>query len=465
MSWRIARQALAVIAGAILLNWPAIINNYLFIFSDSASHIVSAATGQVDPYRGITYSWLLLPGIALGKLCIVALAQALMYSLVIWWLVGHYINEKIYHIFFGIITVLSLFTSLSWLCGTLLPDALTGLLLLSLWSILVLPFYGNRIKMSICALLVWYSATVHLSHMIWIAGIAIALALLRLIFQKYFKLAWQRIVVIVALAGLSWLSLPAIINMYTGQFYVTQSASFFMMGKLWGNGLLGKYLDNNCNEKQWITCEYRGKVHGTTKEFLWSDRMPYRLNSKIWTEEKYRKWQDEFQPIIRETLMQYPFSYLGLCIPEMVKLSVNIGLDERIYLTPYTSILIFIKDMVPEEVKKWERSLIYRNRMPVWLFSGATWSYRVLLMISALSLLAYAWIQRRKREDLFVIALFIISYFGHSLIFALLSESDPVRYQSRIGWCMVALALVFWAKYVSSYHLNRSGTNKNSSGL
>jgi hypothetical protein len=448
----IVKQAFIVSIGSCILNWPAFINGYLFIFSDSSSHIVSATTASVDIYRGVSYGWLLIPGLMAGNMYIIAFTQAMLYSLLIWWIVGHYIQERTYPVFFIIITALSLFTSLSWLCGTLLPDAFTGMMLLSVWLLLVMPVTGNRIKLSICGLVLFYAVTVHLSHMAWIAGMAAALPLLRLIFQKHFTLSWRRYFVILAIACISLLSVPVVNRIYTGRFYITQSSSFFMMGKLWGNGLLEKYLDDNCGGKQWIMCEYRGKVHGTTKEFLWSDRMPYRLNSKIWKDEKYRNWQDEFQPIIRETLLHYPVSYLALSIPEMLKLSVNIGLDERIYLTPYTSIVIYIRDRIPEEVKKWEGSLIYRNRMPAWLVSGTTWSYRVLLMISALSLLVYAWHQRRRSEDLFIMALFFISYFGHALIFALLSESDPVRYQSRMGWCVIALALVLWARYaISSY--------------
>ncbi len=128
-----------VLLGALLLLWPAALNGYPLVFSDTGTYLSQAIQHYLGWDRPIFYSLFLLPlhltlttwpAIAAQALLVAhtlhLLRRALLPAVSAWWLVP-------------LLGALSLATPLPWLASQLMPDLFTGLLVVALGLLVFVP--------------------------------------------------------------------------------------------------------------------------------------------------------------------------------------------------------------------------------------------------------------------------------------------------------------------------------------
>jgi len=121
-----------IVLGALLLLWPAALNGYPLVFSDTGTYLSQAIQHYLGWDRPVFYSLFLLPlhltlttwPAIVAQALLVAhtlhlLRRALLPALSAWWLVP-------------LLGALSLASPLPWLASQLMPDLFTGLLVLAL---------------------------------------------------------------------------------------------------------------------------------------------------------------------------------------------------------------------------------------------------------------------------------------------------------------------------------------------
>ncbi len=133
-----------ILLGALLLLWPAALNGYPLVFSDTGTYLSQAIQHYLGWDRPIFYSLFLLPlhltlttwpAIAAQALLVAhtlhLLRRALLPAVSTWWLVP-------------LLAALSLATPLPWLASQLMPDLFTGLLVVALGLLVFAPTSLSR---------------------------------------------------------------------------------------------------------------------------------------------------------------------------------------------------------------------------------------------------------------------------------------------------------------------------------
>ena len=263
---------LAVLTGAALLVWPALLNGYPILFSDTGGLLDMGLAGDM----GWDKPWVYGPFLGLTSLGLTlwgpVAAQGLLLSHMLW------LAQAVAappqpgrHV--ALCAVLAAGTAAPWFAALLMPDVFTPLAVLCLF---VLAFGPGRVGRGALA---WAGAVgtlaiaSHLSHLIVAAAVvAVAGLLLR-------RLPWQPALPLAA-AILFLLGSNLAGN---GVLAVSPYGSVFALARLVGDGPGRAYVDEACPAAGWRICAWSGRLPSDSDEFLWHPNGPV--------------WADGFGPI------------------------------------------------------------------------------------------------------------------------------------------------------------------------
>ena len=288
----------AVVLGALILSWPAVYNGCPLIYTDTGTYMESAFTLHVPADRPIGYSLFIRLAGAGRSLWPVVFCQSLILAFLLQRLLRRVAPRCEIRGFVLSCALLAALTGLPWVMGTVFADAFTPAFLLSL-LLLLLPG-GCVAETAACAAIFVLANSTHATHLLVSTLILAALGGVRLAFRS----SPCRYGLAVLLLAVSWLSVPALNVALGGGFHISHAGNVIVMGRMWENGILNRFLDEHCAEKKYALCEYRGEVRGHSGYFLWNPQSPlYRTGG----------WQaphDEYGRIIRESLADYPLMWI-----------------------------------------------------------------------------------------------------------------------------------------------------------
>ncbi len=150
---------------ALLLTWPALLNGYPLVFSDTGTYLSQALNRYVGWDRPVFYSVFMLPlhmglttwpviaaqGLITAWVLRVAL-RALLPGCPAWWLAA-------------LAAVLALVSPLPWFAAQLMPDLFTSLLVLALALLVLTPERLGRVEALGLAALAAFAVSAHLSNL------------------------------------------------------------------------------------------------------------------------------------------------------------------------------------------------------------------------------------------------------------------------------------------------------------
>jgi hypothetical protein len=97
---------------------------------------------------------------------------------------------------------------------------------------------------------------------------------------------------------------PVSTYLVAGKFAFTPGGSIFVFGRLVQDGLVQRYLDDNCPDKTVKLCRYENHVPDTADEWLWTPTTPlYKLGG-------WKGFKPEAERLIAETLRLYPYQHM-----------------------------------------------------------------------------------------------------------------------------------------------------------
>ncbi len=262
----------AVLTGAALLVWPALLNGYPILFSDTGGLLDMGLAGDM----GWDKPWVYGPFLALTSLGLTlwgsVAVQGLLLSHLLW------LSQAIVapprpgrHM--AVCAVLAVGTAAPWFTSLLMPDIFTPLVVLCLF---VLAFGAGRVGRGAQA---WagvvgtVAIASHLSHLIVAAAVVAVSGLLR------WRLPWRPALPLSA-ALLFLLGSNLIGN---GVLAVSPYGSVFVLARLVGDGPGRAYVDAACPTAGWRICAWRGRLPSDSDEFLWHPNGPV--------------WADGFGPV------------------------------------------------------------------------------------------------------------------------------------------------------------------------
>lgn len=279
-------QIVLTLLGATALLWPAFNNGYPLVFQDSAWYLNPfAGTGAIHPGRTLGYSMLIGITQQIPSLWSVVAAQAVITSALIVRVSVVAASNPRGRIIFPVATLLAvlLFSGGAKYASWVMADVLTAWLFLagSLWILSSKP--ADRIAaISVAA----FAVLGHNSHI----PIAIATAALVALGARLLLPAGNAarrsatILFIISLLSIPWgMGVNTALGTSSGVFRGTDS---FLMNRFVDTGVILTVLDQYCNEKDWVSCDYRdeftlhaGKADGW---FLFNKQSPFSTELGEW---------------------------------------------------------------------------------------------------------------------------------------------------------------------------------------
>jgi len=275
------QPAIPVIAAALILMWFAFYNGYPLVTGDTGAYVRFAFDFQVLKDRSSFYSiWLAVAGLrtlefagARGSLWVTVFFQCLLLAIL---LLRYYrmlggAAVKSYNYLLPIIVV-AFSTGVSFIAAYIMPDVFAGILLLAV----LLYLYDDKASVFV-RLLYWclagFSILVHNSHFL-IVPVFCVLMLLYVQIAKQYAMR-RKVLHVLGGSAACWLLVCSINAMYGFGFTLSPGSHVYMAGKLVETGTMNKYLDEQCPEKQYKLCAYKGQLPQRAYEYIWVDNGPF----------------------------------------------------------------------------------------------------------------------------------------------------------------------------------------------
>ncbi|MFC7544304.1 hypothetical protein ACFQU2_39545 [Siccirubricoccus deserti] len=323
--------AWAVAGGAALLLWPAWLNHYPLVFSDTGAFLAQTIEGWAIWDKPFVFGPALHAFHWRWSLWLPALAQGLALSWLLWLVqrvlardrpgrqhpgrealgrrrpghdqarTGPGLESPVRHLL--LCAGLATLTAAPWFAALLIPDWLAPALVL---AIFLLGFAGSaltRPERHALLALATLACAAHLSHL----PLAMALALLVLAVRRDWRPALACALPLVLALGL----LVATNTLLHGRAAVSPFGAVFALARLVADGPAARTIAAHCPDSGWHLCAWAGRLPDDADAFLWSGDGP------VWAPRRDGahpggpiSLAPEAAAILRETLWREPLGVL-----------------------------------------------------------------------------------------------------------------------------------------------------------
>lgn len=412
--------ALAILAGAACFLWPAIVNGYPIVFSDTHAFLVQAA----EPFMIWDKPWIYGPFlIAVSMrltLWLPAIVQCLLLSHLLW-LTAKACDaaRPLRHL--ALCAFLAAGTAAPWFASLLMPDLMAPVAVLCLFLL----SFGERLRR-------WeqgwaggvgtFAIASHLSLLV-VGAVCIAIGI-----------AWRRGFAMAApLAAAVWLLLLTNLIGF-GEFAISPYGSVFALARLVADGPARAVLAEDCPAAGWRLCEWTGRLPDDSDAFLWDPQGP------VWTMPGGPiAFAPEASTIVRRTLLREPGAVARGAVGNSLRQLVIVRLGDT--LEPAwlreTVALSLGKYFPLAELRRFEASLQARGELePVAAPFRVPQEALLILGGIATPVLLFVALRRRDTPRAGLAALVLAAIVANAVATGALSKPHD-RYQARIAWLLL----------------------------
>jgi hypothetical protein len=446
----------AVLGGALMLLWPALLNGYPIIFSDTGAFLAQTVTPLMiwdKPWIYGPFAWLFHQHVSLW---FTVIAHALIVSHLVW-LLARVLGQAgpLRHV--ALCLGLALLTALPWSVSFLMPDVLTPVAVLG--TALLAWGWGalGRAERAWLLLLTPVAVASHLSNLPVVFALLVLAGMLRAGWGVALRAA-------LPLAGAVALLLVTNVVGH-GKLSVSPYGSTFLLARLIADGPAQRTIAALCPERGWYLCAFVGQLPNDADEFLWRpysamnrrpDGTPIFLGG--------REIAPEAREIVSETLRREAWTVLVQGVGNFLTQMTRAGLGDT---TRQSDVGEGVRPPLragfpPEEVARFEAALQQRDELTPWARTVA-WAFPLVMLVAApFALLAWARAHAaRDARALGLLLALLVGMTGNALASGALSGPHP-RYQARIAFLLPLAAVLFWrgprpGVTVEGYALRRSG--------
>lgn len=255
-----------------MLVWPALLNGYPVLFSDTGGLLDMGMAGDM----GWDKPWVYGPFLAVTSLGLSLWGSVVMQGLLLshlLWLSQAIVGSPRPGRHVALCAVLAAGTAAPWFASLLMPDIFAPLVVLCLFVLAFGPGRVGRGALAWAGVVGTVAIASHLSHLIVAAAVVAMAGLLR------WRLPWRPALPLAA-ALLFLLGSNLVGN---GVLAISPYGSVFMLARLVGDGPGRTYVDVACPAAGWRICAWSGRLPSDSDEFLWHPNGPV--------------WADGFGPI------------------------------------------------------------------------------------------------------------------------------------------------------------------------
>ena len=430
--------ALAVLLGAAALMWPAFVNRYPILFSDSGAFLAQTVVPLMiwdKPWIYGPFAWVFHHHVSLWGTVV---AQAVITSHLLWVLARVAGGATpLRHV--ALCAGLALFTALPFSVAIIMPDVLTPVAVLGA-ALLGWGWRGLTTAERIWLVVLASVATAsHLSNLPVVFAIAVLAVLLR---------AGWGVVGRAAIPLMGALALLLVSNMIGhGRPSISPNGSVFLLARLIADGPAARTIAARCPEAGWYLCDFAGRLPTDADEFLWDAASP--MNRRPDGTDIFLGGvllAPEARVIINETLRREPWTVarqgLENFVTQIFRTGIGDTLDNRHIQGAVRPRLV--EGFAAGEPARFDGALQRREAL-VPVGRAVAWLYPPVLALGGIAVLAWWWRLHRAgdRRRLGLMLALLVGVAGNALAAGALSGPHP-RYQARIAWLVPLAAVLFW---------------------
>ncbi len=432
-----------MLAGALLMTWPAFFNRYPLLYPDSMTYLgdgrlVARALflHEFSSYYGMRsffYSLGILPWHWNVTLWPVVVPQAILTAYVLWLVVRSILPRRTLHCYLVLIASLSLLTSMSWFVCLILPDFLGPVLYLCIYLLVFARETLSRAEWFFVIVIAWWAIVSHATHLMLAAGLCVLLVLLCLRRLAWMRRRWKavgEVAMIVVLAAISQLALHAYLY---GKPSLNGERPPFLMARVIADGPGFWYLQQHCPEVKFVLCDHLQQLPQEPDKFLWGE-------DGIWQnvdDETEQRLMQEEMPFVLATLRAYPRAQLSRSAANFWRQLLTFGFD---VFGPSDWMAQEFANVLPGDRARYLQSRQARDDLPLDFFTSVqNWTVIFSLLI-IVAFLPRLW--RTRQPRLIGLSVIIVStVIANALVTGALSMVED-RLQSRVVWLVPLLAEV-----------------------
>jgi len=434
-------RAIAVVAGALMMVWPALCNGYPLLYPDSISYLgdgrwlakillLHRATG-FSAMRAEIYSLGIFPFHWNVTAWPILALQALLTSYVLWLVMRSLVARQVVAKFLVLVGMINLTTSLGWYVCFIMPDILGPVLYLTIYLLVFArETLSMRERWTVYAIAGWTMAA-HSTHLVLAVAVCMLLGLLLALRWSPMRGRGRKIAWVAAIALLAAGAQMALHGVLYGKPSLNGNRLPYLTARLVADGPGRWYLQLHCGERRWAMCAWVGNLPHTDDDFLWADGGVWQSASSDAQEQILR----EEMPLALATVRAYPMAQMRVSLDNFGEELVNFGLwdfDSNAWIESH------LDTVLPGARAKYQHTRQAQSRLPVVLFSAVQqWVVMasVLAIVGGVPLLSI----RRRGRILGLVAIVVSVVIANALVTAVFSEVDS-RYQSRVIWLIPLLA-------------------------
>ncbi|MCF8367400.1 MAG: hypothetical protein K9G76_00060 [Bacteroidales bacterium] len=427
----------------LILIIPSLYNGYPIVHQDSGHYLKTSRSLQTYAITPIGYSLFIRAVTWQTAVWMIVVVQALILNFFLFFslkelLSKKEINYRLVHII--IISLLSIFSGMGWYVNRIMPDIFTAYAILSVYFFIRKD--SKLITRIISGIFIFWASISHFSNIYVILLLFVFIFIFYLTNRKYRSqyhlLSLSLILPILILSNIAIRGY----NYYTNNGFVTAKYKHgAIMAKFVEYGILEDYLKTACIDHNFSLCEYQGKFPNTTGGFIWNENSPFN---------KFKYWQEveeEYNFITQEIISKpkYIYTYFAKSIYSSAKQFFRISIVAVPKLSG-SGPFIAIENGFPIDFQSYKSTLQYWDKLSLTLVNQI---YYLLYSLSILYLILLIFMGKINPLERIFYLVIIMGAISNAIVFGTLATVID-RFQSRIGWILIFLALAIF--FDRNYH-------------
>ena len=430
-----ARALAEHLAAALVLIWPALVNGYPLVFSDTGTYISQAIQHYLGWDRPAFYSLFLLALHGCVTTWPAILAQGVIATMVVW-LIARLCGMRRERGW--LIAALAAASPLPFFVSQLMPDVFTPLMALAIAALVLRPEALARWERWGLAGFVSFAMAAHLSNPPIGVGLISVLWVLRQRLGAVAALARGDRRRLIAAPALALAALTAANVAAHGRFAVAPYGNVFLLTRVIYDGPGKDALARDCPRPGWRLCRFARQLPARADTFLWSDHGP------IVRAGGAKLVSHEADAIIAAAIAAEPWREARAMLRNAWRQATLFRTGDGLHPWPRTVTPWIDRDFPAFEARAYAqaRQTEGKSVLPAWL---ARLHGIVALAALALCLALLPGALRHRRLSGGLIVTMLLTLTLNAAITGALS-GPHARYQSRVMWLPLLTALLVTAE-------------------
>lgn len=423
---------LSIILGAVLLAWPAFLNGYPLVFSDTGGFLHQTLGPLMLWDKPWVYGPLLHAFHWRVSLWLPMAAQALMLSHLLW-LAQRALRGAATQRAHLLVCALAALTTAPFTVALLMPDVFAPALVLALALLGCARDALSRVEAVYLGALSALGIAAHLAHL----PLALALLLPALVFggpRGALRVAAPLAGAVLLLFGTNWVG--------HGRAALSPHGATFMLARLQADGPAAAVIRARCPDAGWYLCAFADRLPMDANDFLWAADSPVNRDA----EGRARflggaLLSAEAGAIVGETLRAHPLAVAEAVLRNTVAQLVTAGIGDTLgadhlaaALRPRIAEGFPVRELAAYDAALQPRDALRAALPPLGALHAA-------LLVAGLPLLLFGAARSGSRRAYAFAAAIAIGLLANAAATGGLSGVFP-RYQARIAWLLPAGALL-----------------------